>query len=107
MLAEFGGSVQSQCWTCDRRLGLSLSVRRRSRPRLLLTTIQRAATICLHWLRTNFACSNLQVRRVGIILAGNPNQRKKRVSSGVGECCPHAARGGNVTDGAYGPIRGN
>ena len=67
----------------------------------------KPAAIRGHWLGTGVACGSLQIRRIEIILAGNPDQRKKRVSSRVGECGTHAAWRGNFTDGAHGPIRGD
>ncbi len=72
-----------------------------------MSSIQSAAAICEHWLRISIACGSLEIRRIEIILAGNPDQRKKRVPSCVGEWGPHATRGGNFTDRANRPVGGN
>jgi hypothetical protein len=49
----------------------------------------------------------LEVRRIEIILAGDPDQSKKRVPSRVSQCGPHAPRSGRICDGANRPVGGD
>ena len=76
LLAEFGGGVQSQYRTCSRRLGVcppgvaSFPLERGGEQHS--TRRRHLRSLARH----SLACGSLQIRRVDIIVAGNPDQGK-------------------------------
>ena len=48
-----------------------------------------------------------EIRRVQIILAGNPNQGEQGIAAGVGQSSAHPVWAGNVRQGGNRPLRGD
>ena len=55
----------------------------------------------------NFRSGIRQIRRIQIIFAGYPDQRKESVAPRIGQCCAHAMWVGGFADRADRPVRGD